>query len=239
VDAVDRDRRDVRLVPDRPRTRRVSQVREWARKILPGWGLTEHADIVELIVSELVTNAIVHGTGPVEICLSRGRGHLLVEVGDHGAGQPALRHPAAEDMTGRGLALVDALTGSCGGSWGVAARTSGQPGKTVFAIIPLAPEPAASARIHQRRTTHPHDGTPGSVATAAADTHPDHYRSAPRSETADEHSGGSTMPIARTVLPRRLSPDPHAPRPVRPVPLLVTPLTAGLAARIIAGLERL
>ena len=132
-----------------PEPRRVSQVREWARKALPGWGLTEHADIVELIVSELVTNAIVHGAGPVEICLSRGRGHLQAEVRDHGAGQPALRQPAAEDMTGRGLALVDALTSSCGGSWGVTASTSGQPGKTVYAIIPLAPEPAGGAQMHQ------------------------------------------------------------------------------------------
>jgi hypothetical protein len=222
-----------------PEPRRVSQVREWARKTLPGWGLTEHADIVELIVSELVTNAIVHGTGPVEICLSRSRAHLQVEVRDHGAAQPGLRHPTADDMTGRGLALVDALTGSCGGSWGVAASTSGQPGKTVYAIIPLAPEPAAGARMHQRQATHPHDGTPGPAATAAAGTHPHHDRSAPRRETADEHSGGSTTPIERTVLPRRLSPDSHGPRPVRPVPLFVTPLTADLGARIIAGLERL
>jgi hypothetical protein len=221
-----------------PETRRVSQVREWARKTLPGWGLTEHTDIVELIVSELVTNAIVHGTGPVEICLSRAPGHLQIEIRDHGAGQPALRHPTADDQTGRGLALVDALTSSCGGSWGVTASTSGQPGKTVYAIIPLTPEPAAGARMHQRQDTHPHAGTSGPAATAAAGAHPDHDRSDPRSETADEHSGGST-PIGRTVLPRRLSPDSHGPRPVRLVPLFVSPLTADLGARIIAGLERL
>jgi hypothetical protein len=128
---------------------------------LPGWGLTKHADIVELIVSEPATNAIVHGNGPVEICLSRAPGHLQAGVGDHGAGQPALRHPAAEDMTGRGLALIDALTGSSGGSWGVTASTSGQPGKTVYASIPLAPEPDGGTQMHQHQATDPHDGTPG------------------------------------------------------------------------------
>jgi hypothetical protein len=222
-----------------PEPRRVSQVREWARKTLPGWGMTEHADIVELIVSELVTNAIVHGAGPVEICLSRAPGHLQVEVRDHGAGQPALRHPAAEDMTGRGLALVDALTSSCGGIWGATASTSGQPGKTVYAIIPLAPEPDGGAQMHRRQATHPHDDTPGPAAAAPAGTHPDHDRSAPRGETPDDHSAGSATGIERTVLPRRLPPDSHDHRPVRPVPLFVTPLTAGLATRIIAGLERL
>ena len=41
----------------------VSSAREQARKALPGWGLGEHTDVAELVVSELVTNAIVHGAG--------------------------------------------------------------------------------------------------------------------------------------------------------------------------------
>ena len=221
-----------------PEPRRVSHVREWARKTLPGWGLTEHADIIELIVSELVTNAIVHGTGPVEICLSRGRGHLLVEVGDHGAGQPALHHPAAEDMSGRGLALVDALTSSCGGSWGVTARTSGQPGKTVYAILPLTPEPATGVPMYQHQTTHPHDGTRGPAASAATSTCPDPAQPGQPGGTGDDHAGGTT-PAGQAALPRRLPPGSRNHRPTRPLPLLLTPLTADLAARIIAGLERL
>ena len=125
-----------------PEPRRVGHVREWTRKALPGWGLTEQSDIIELIVSELVTNSIVHGAGPVEIGLSRAPGHLRVEVRDNGTGQPALCHPGADDLTGRGLALIDALTSSCGGSWGVTSSTSSRPGKTVYAIMPLMPEPA-------------------------------------------------------------------------------------------------
>ena len=61
-----------------------------ARKTLPGWGLGEHADLTELIVSELVTNAMVHGDGQIEVRLScAARGDLWVEVRDDGAGRPA------------------------------------------------------------------------------------------------------------------------------------------------------
>jgi len=221
-----------------PEPLRVSHVREWARKTLPGWGLTEHTDIVELIISEMVTNAILHGAGPVEICLSCTLGHLRIEVRDHGAGQPALCHPTAEDMTGRGLALVDALTGSCGGSWGVTASTSGQPGKTVYAILPLTPEPATEALIQQHQATHQQDGTPGPAATAAPGTCPGLAQPAPRSETSDDDAG-STTPARRAVLPRRLPAGSRGHRPIRPLPLSLTPLTADLASRIIVGLERL
>ncbi len=127
-----------------PEPLRVRHVREWARKTLPGWGLTEHADLVELIVSELVTNAILHGSGPVEICLTCASGDLQIDVRDHGTSMPALHHPTADDMTGRGLALVDALTTACGGTWGVTASGSGRPGKNVYAIVPL-PSPQATA----------------------------------------------------------------------------------------------
>jgi Histidine kinase-like ATPase domain len=218
-----------------PEPLRVSHVREWARKTLPGWGLTEHADIVELIISELATNAIMHGAGPVEICLSCTLGHLRIEVRDHGAGQPAVCHPGAEDITGRGLALIDALTASCGGSWGVAS-TRGQPGKTVYAILPLTPEPATGALTHQRQSLQQEDGRPGPVTIAAGS--PDLAQPAPHRETAGDHADGTT-PAGRAVLPRRLPPGSRGHRPVRPRPLSLTPLTADLATRIIAGLERL
>jgi anti-sigma regulatory factor (Ser/Thr protein kinase) len=218
--------------------RRVSQVREWARKTLPGWGLTEHADIVELIISELATNAIMHGTGPAEICLSCTPGQLQIEVRDHGTGQPAVCHPGAEDITGRGLALIDALTGSCGGSWGITASTSGHPGKTVYATIPLTHEPATGALTHQHQSTQQQDGAPGPVTTAAAGSCPDLAQPAPHRDTADDPAGGTT-PAGRAVLPRRLPPGSRGHRPARPRPLSLTPLTADLATRIIAGLERL
>ncbi len=61
----------------------VRQAREQARQALCGWGLGEHAEIAELIVSELAANAIQHGDGPVQVRVSYARGDLRVEVPSH------------------------------------------------------------------------------------------------------------------------------------------------------------
>jgi anti-sigma regulatory factor (Ser/Thr protein kinase) len=116
----------------------VGRVREWARGALPGWGLSEQADLVELIVSELVTNALQHGHGKIGISLSYTHGDLWIEVTDQGPGRPRLRHPSLDDTSGRGLALIEALTTLNGGALGFIEHTSG-PGKTVYAVVPLPP----------------------------------------------------------------------------------------------------
>ena len=80
---------------------RVSNARTQAREVLPGWGLGGHVRLAELIVSELVTNALNHGDGPIALRLSYAGGDLRVEVHDHGAGRPVRRHAAADDECGR------------------------------------------------------------------------------------------------------------------------------------------
>ncbi|HWG60622.1 MAG TPA: hypothetical protein VG253_02815 [Streptosporangiaceae bacterium] len=52
----------------------VRHAREQAHKALFGWGLGEHAELAELIVSELVINAIRHGDGPIRVRISYDRG---------------------------------------------------------------------------------------------------------------------------------------------------------------------
>ncbi|MEU0071596.1 ATP-binding protein [Streptomyces sp. NPDC006332] len=92
---------------------------------LDDWGLPQVADDATLIVSELVTNAVCHGAGPVWHALRRVPGDgaadvVRLEVGDHGrgwGGAPAAR--AREDSLacgGRGLPLVEALS-SRWGAW--------------------------------------------------------------------------------------------------------------------------
>ncbi len=66
--------------------------REATRKTLCGWGLEDHVDVAELIISELVTNAIRHGTGPVGTRISCERRYLHLEVHDDGPGRPVRRH---------------------------------------------------------------------------------------------------------------------------------------------------
>src|ERR1700734_2830655 len=103
----------------RPEPAQVARARAQARQALPGWGLAEHTELTEVIVSELVTNALVHGTGQIEIRLSYEGGCLRTQVHDHGGGQPIRRHPAADCERGRGLGLVDGLIELHGGTRGV------------------------------------------------------------------------------------------------------------------------
>ena len=110
--------------------------REQARKALFEWGLGEHADISELIVSELVANAIRHGQGPIGVRISHDGTHLRVEVHDDGAGRPVRRPVTADAETGRGLELVDGLLG-LDGIRGVTDDDAGD-GKTVYVAIRLA-----------------------------------------------------------------------------------------------------
>ncbi|MBV7696472.1 SpoIIE family protein phosphatase [Streptomyces sp. TRM70350] len=87
----------------------VADARKAACRQLSEWGLDELAFTTELVVSELVTNAIRHATGPIRLRLIRA-GTLACEVFDGGATAPHLRHPRTTDEGGRGLLLVSQLT---------------------------------------------------------------------------------------------------------------------------------
>ncbi|MFE5936774.1 SpoIIE family protein phosphatase [Streptomyces sp. NPDC056470] len=89
----------------RPDPSAVGPVRAEAARTLEGWGLHEEAFVTELILSELVTNAIRHGTGPIRVRLIRDR-VLICEVSDGSSTAPHLRRAAESDEGGRGLFLV-------------------------------------------------------------------------------------------------------------------------------------
>ncbi|WP_372510428.1 ATP-binding protein [Actinomadura madurae] len=80
---------------------------------MAGWGLESLTDTAQLLVSELVTNALVHGAGSLGLRMVRGR-TLLCEVRDDGADLPHLRHADATDESGRGLQLVNHLAARWG-----------------------------------------------------------------------------------------------------------------------------
>ncbi|GJF27755.1 histidine kinase [Kitasatospora sp. NE20-6] len=90
-------------VPVDPRA--VSGVRGEVGRRLAGWGLEDLAFSTELILSELVTNAIRYGGGPIRVRLLRDRA-LICEVSDTGSTSPHLRYAAGTDEGGRGLFLV-------------------------------------------------------------------------------------------------------------------------------------
>ncbi|MFI2426422.1 SpoIIE family protein phosphatase [Streptomyces sp. NPDC018955] len=86
----------------------VAEARRTSARQLTRWGLDDLVFTTELVVSELVTNAIRHAGGPVRLRLIRERA-LVCEVFDGGATAPHLRHPRAMDEGGRGLLLVSQL----------------------------------------------------------------------------------------------------------------------------------
>ncbi|MFE1258527.1 SpoIIE family protein phosphatase [Streptomyces fungicidicus] len=112
-----------------PDPEEVAAVRVWAGERLAAWGLDEVAFITELVVSELVTNAIRYGVPPVHLRLIRDR-TLICEVADASATSPHLRRAHVYDEGGRGLLLVAQLTQR----WG-SRQTDG--GKTIWAEQPL------------------------------------------------------------------------------------------------------
>lgn len=117
----------------------VSRARAVLRARLGEWRAEQTvAEAAELVLSELVTNALrVPAPGDRMIgvrigCRERG-GLLRLEVSDAGEGRPVVRRSGALDTAGRGLLLVEALAHR----WGVDERRAGI-GKTVWAEL-LAP----------------------------------------------------------------------------------------------------
>ncbi|GHE05403.1 SpoIIE family protein phosphatase [Streptomyces alanosinicus] len=103
----------------------VAAFRQAVGEQLATWGLEEAAFVTELVVSELVTNAIRYGEPPIQLRLIRDRA-LICEVSDASSTSPHLRRAHAYDEGGRGLLLVAQLTQR----WG--SRQTGR-GKTIWA----------------------------------------------------------------------------------------------------------
>ncbi|WP_420878249.1 SpoIIE family protein phosphatase [Streptomyces sporangiiformans] len=91
----------------------VGQVRASVTRQVTDWGLDEAAFTVELLVSELVTNAVRHATGPIRVRLIHDR-TLICEVSDTSSTAPHLRRAASMDEGGRGLFLVAQLAQAWG-----------------------------------------------------------------------------------------------------------------------------
>ncbi|WP_225845163.1 SpoIIE family protein phosphatase [Streptomyces sp. HPF1205] len=118
-------------VPDDPAA--VTCAREMALGKLAEWGLDDLAFSTELMVSELVTNAIRYAGGPIELRLIRDvRDKVLVcEVSDPSNTQPRLRQARSTDEGGRGLFLVAQLATRWGSRYNAT-------GKTIWAEQALA-----------------------------------------------------------------------------------------------------
>jgi anti-sigma regulatory factor (Ser/Thr protein kinase) len=103
----------------------VARIRRFAVQACADVAPRVEPDTVALLVSEVATNALVHGTGQVRVRVLPRAGGVRVEVHDGSAVLPARREPTLLDEGGRGVALVEALSSS----WGSHADAEG---KTVW-----------------------------------------------------------------------------------------------------------
>jgi serine phosphatase RsbU (regulator of sigma subunit)/anti-sigma regulatory factor (Ser/Thr protein kinase) len=108
----------------------VREARTLAAQTVIGYGMSEDCvDVTRLLVSELVTNALVHGGAPVELQVRGSSNTLYIEVTDAARYRPHRRVAKPTDENGRGLELLEALARR----WGVRPRLTG---KVVWAEIP-------------------------------------------------------------------------------------------------------
>ncbi|WP_431962918.1 SpoIIE family protein phosphatase [Actinacidiphila sp. bgisy160] len=132
-----------RLPPDRYATwelvnepESVGQARGMVIAKLAEWDLAELEFTTELLVSELVTNAIRYGSPPVRLRLIRDR-RLICEVGDGSSTSPHIRRALETDEGGRGLYLVSQVASL----WGTRYHPRG---KTIWAEQPLPATPGGT-----------------------------------------------------------------------------------------------
>jgi anti-sigma regulatory factor (Ser/Thr protein kinase) len=105
--------------------------RQWCLPFLRSWAGSATNDSL-LVLSELVTNAIVHGSGPIDVRVMHRDNEIRIEVSDQARGVVAVADRGPEALGGRGLLLVRELAAR----WGV---DPGDPGKTVWAELPVDP----------------------------------------------------------------------------------------------------
>lgn len=112
----------------------VAVARQLVRDVFLKWGIDEQAEIVLLLTSEVVTNAVVHG-GPhrpgaeIQVRVEHLEGRTRVEVSDASRTAPIVGAASLQVESGRGLVLVDTLAST----WGVTLTDSG---KVVWFEVP-------------------------------------------------------------------------------------------------------
>jgi anti-sigma regulatory factor (Ser/Thr protein kinase) len=126
-----------RALSARPEEARTA--RHFVRELLTCWGLEAMADDAEMIIDELVVNAVLHGTrngvlGPtastvLRLCMLRRVGEVMIAVVDPGNEAPVPRQPDWTGESGRGLQIVGALSHVWG--WSPIAGH----GKAVWAVL--------------------------------------------------------------------------------------------------------
>jgi anti-sigma regulatory factor (Ser/Thr protein kinase) len=163
----------------------VPQARRFLREVLHGW----HAQTFEWgasqVLTELVTNAVLHAGTEIEVTVSLEGDQLRIQVADGSARSPLARPHRDSSTTGRGMAMVEALSRS----WGTAETAAG---KVVWALVD------ADEVATQRPAGRARAGGSGRGGTTAAGT------TAAGTAAADEAAAGSSAcALPAQALPAR------------------------------------
>jgi anti-sigma regulatory factor (Ser/Thr protein kinase) len=121
--------RTVRRTPLPPEARSAGAARQLVAEACMDWDCGIQLEAATLIVSEMVTNALLHAGTMLELSVARCDHRLRLAVGDGGARRPQAQPMDTSRVTGRGMLLVAAFSRS----WGVLPTADG--GKVVWAVV--------------------------------------------------------------------------------------------------------
>jgi len=113
-----------------PGVKTPGAARRFLDDVLRGWGHGAASDDARLVISELVTNAVIHARSPFSVSVRAAAGTLRLAVHDQSPAQPNPPGPDPGRASGRGLQLVCALARQ----WGIERRP---PGKVIWAELPI------------------------------------------------------------------------------------------------------
>jgi len=117
------------------------QARRLVEEVLDGLP-TDVRDRAVLLTNELVTNAVVHAGGPVELEVVRSDEGVRICVSDGAHDNPVVRHPGVLSASGRGMAIVESVASA----WGVRHTAAG---KLVWFVLSTSPpSPGPGSRSH-------------------------------------------------------------------------------------------
>lgn len=123
-----------------PEPTSTREARRRVSDVLEATDLDAAAATAALVVSELVTNAVLHARTPFEVRVTVGTDVVRIEVHDGAARRPTRRYFSDQATSGRGLRVVEELSRA----WGVEPDADGT-GKTVWAEVPIAAGAGAGA----------------------------------------------------------------------------------------------
>lgn len=125
----------------------VGAARRFTWDRLVDWGLEGIADTVVLLVSEAVTNVLLHAGSPASLCLDVSSTRLRAEIRDSSITPPSPKGYENTASTGRGLLMIEGLASR----WGADIEDEG---KVVWFEVSLGPQPDAALTVTRAETGH-------------------------------------------------------------------------------------